>query len=239
MKKIKYSGLKIFNNIDNIYSLPRGVEISAPLHVRIKPTNVCVHNCWYCAYRVDNLQLGKDMSVRDKIPEWKMMEIIEDLVEMKVGAVTFSGGGDPFYYKYLLNTVKRLSETNISFSSLTNGARLNGELAEVFSTYGTWLRVSIDGWDDPSYSKYRGIKEGEYSKVINNLANFKKLNGKCLLGVHLIVDRDNHKHVYDHVSRLHDLGIDNVKISGCIIDNSVEKNNSYHSIIFNNGMSIQ
>ena len=35
-----------------------------------------------------------------------MMEIIDDLVDMGVKAVTFSGGGDPFYYLFLLDTVK-------------------------------------------------------------------------------------------------------------------------------------
>ena len=98
-----YSKFKIFHFKEKIDSLPKNLqEITPPVYVRIKPTNACGHNCWYCAYKADNLQLGKDMSVRDKIPKDKMMEIIDDLEEMKVKAVTFSGGGDPFYYPYFL-----------------------------------------------------------------------------------------------------------------------------------------
>lgn len=46
------------------------------------------------------------MVERDQIPREKMLEIVSDLEEMSVGDVTFSGGGDPFYYKPLLETVK-------------------------------------------------------------------------------------------------------------------------------------
>jgi len=116
-----YTKTKIFHFKEKVDSLPKAIEsIKAPLHIRIKPTNVCAHNCWYCAYRADNIQLGKDMVARDFIPKDKMMEIIDDLIEMDVKAVTFSGGGDPFYYPFLLDTVKKLSGTQVKFASLTN-----------------------------------------------------------------------------------------------------------------------
>jgi len=72
---------------------------------------------------------------------------------------------------------------------LTNGSRLNGRLAEIFAHYGTWLRVSMDGWDDRSYASYRNIKEGEFTKIMHNMIDFKKLNGKCYLGVVIVVDK--------------------------------------------------
>ena len=42
------------------------------------------------------MQLGEDMDQKDLIPEDKMMEIVEDLVNMGVKTVTFSGGGELF-----------------------------------------------------------------------------------------------------------------------------------------------
>ncbi len=230
---MKYTPFKIFHYQQKLDSLPRSVEqIEPPVHVRIKPTNVCAHDCWYCAYRVDNLQLGEDMVVRDKIPEEKMMEIVEDLSEMGVKAVTFSGGGDPFYYKPLLNTIKRLADASIHFASLTNGVRLKGELSEFFAHHGSWLRISIDGWDDPSYAKYRGVKEGEYSKLIENLRNFKGHGGDCFLGISMIVDKDNAAHVYDAAMRLYDAGVDSIKVSPCIVSNDGRENNRYHQPFF-------
>ena len=228
-----YTPYKIFRFPEKIRSLPRESSvITAPLHVRIKPTNLCGHHCWYCAYKADDLQLGSQMVERDQIPREKMLEIISDLEEMGVGAVTFSGGGDPFYYKPLLEAVKRLADGPIRFASLTNGARLYGELAEIFAHHGSWLRVSLDGWDDASYAKYRGIRAGEYTKLMENLAAFKRLGGDCYLGISLIVDRDNAEHVEDSVRRLRDLGVDSVKVSPCITSNDGKESSQYHQPIF-------
>lgn len=228
-----YTKTKIFHFKDKVDSLPTTTaEIAAPIHVRIKPTNICAHNCWYCAYRADNIQLGEDMVARDFIPKEKMMEIIDDLVDTGVEAVTFSGGGDPFYYPFLLDTVKRLSQTHIKFASLTNGAKLQGEIASIFAHNGTWLRISVDGWDDESYSQYRGVHRGEFTKVMKNLEDFKKMNGKCLLGIYIIVDTKNASHIYDLVKRFKDIGVDSVKIAPCIVSNSGKENNEYHAPIF-------
>ncbi len=228
-----YTKMKLFHFKDKVDSLPENVPvILPPVHIRIKPTNVCNHNCHYCAYRADNLQLGKDMNTRDQIPANKMREIVDDLVSMDVKAVTFSGGGEPFCYPHLLETVKRLSETPVQFASLTNGSRLDGELAEIFAFKGRWLRVSIDGWDDTSYAAYRSVSEGEFSKVMDNMARFKKLGGGCYLGVSFVIDRKNAPHAYEFVSRLKDIGVDSVKVSPCIMSNDGKENNDYHRQIF-------
>ncbi|SLM30980.1 Radical SAM domain protein [Desulfamplus magnetovallimortis] len=228
-----YTKYKIFHYTDKINSLPEtSNEILAPIHVRIKPTNICNHRCRYCAYRKDNLQLGQDMAIRDTIPCAKMLEIVDDLSEMGVKAITFSGGGDPLCYPDIIPTLKRLMETSIQFATLTNGARLQGEIAELFAHYGTWIRISMDGWDDASYKYYRRAGANEYSKIINNMREFKKLDGKCYLGVSLIIDNYNHDKIFDSIQRLSDIGVDSVKISPCIISNKGKENNEYHKPLF-------
>ncbi|WP_035587180.1 radical SAM/SPASM domain-containing protein [Hippea jasoniae] len=229
----KYSKYKIFYYKEKLASLPKSTkEILPPIHIRIKPTNRCNHNCWYCAYRADNLQLGKDMNIRDSIPKDKMFEIIEDCKDMGVKAITFSGGGEPFVYEYFLETVKKIIESKIAFASLTNGSKLKGEIAELFAHHATWLRISIDGWDDESYSKYRNVKIGEFTKILKNIENFKKIGGKCILGISYIVDKNNYKYIYDFAKLMKNLGVDSFKIAPCIVDNSGRKNNEYHSSFF-------
>lgn len=224
-----YSKMKVFHYKDKLDSLPAdNPTILPPVHVRIKPTNVCNHNCRYCAYRVEKLQLGKDMDRHSSIPKDKMMEIINDLDIMGVKAVTFSGGGEPFCYPHLLDTAKRLAETPIKFASLTNGSRLQGEIAEIFAHYATWVRVSMDGWNDESYAGYRGVSNSEFSKVLGNMTAFKKLGGQCYLGVSLIVDQKNSGHVHELTAKLRDIGVNSVKISPCIVSNNGRENNEYH-----------
>ena len=228
-----YTKYKIFHYQEKLDSLPAQVPgIKAPLHIRIKPTNTCCHNCSYCAYRTDNLQLGKDMNVRDTIPEAKMMEIIDDLTAMKVQAVTFSGGGEPFCYPHLLPVAKKLAGSGIRFAALTNGSRMHGEVAEVFARHATWVRVSIDGWDDRSYAEFRGVKEGEFTRVINNIKAFAAMKGKCFFGVSIIVGQKNAAHVRDLMMILADAGVQSIKIAPCVVSNSGAENNTYHEPIF-------
>ena len=228
-----YTRMKIFHFKEKLYSLPASSElVLPPLNVRIKPTNACNHNCWYCAYRSENLQLGQDMNLNDSIPLRKMLEIIDDLVEMGVKAVTFSGGGDPFCYQHLLATVVKLSVSPIKFAALTNGSRLTGEVAELFAHHATWLRISMDGWDDASYQKYRNCPDGEFTKIIQNMKQFKTLGGSCYLGVCIVVDKYNYTHVYDLIKVLKSTGIDSVKVSPCIISNDCNDNYNYHVPLF-------
>lgn len=228
-----YTQLKVLHFKEKIESLPRdNPEILPPVHVRVKPTNVCNHSCRYCAYRAKDLQLGKDMDVKDALPREKMLEIVDDFISMGVKAVTFSGGGEPFCYPHLTEAAQRLAHAGIAIASLTNGGRLAGEAAEVFARNGVWVRVSMDGWDNESYARYRGVSEREFGRVLKNMADFKDLGGPCRLGVSYIVDRDNAGHVHEMVGRLRDVGVDSVKLAPCIIANSGAENNAYHQPVY-------
>ncbi|MEW6104605.1 MAG: radical SAM protein, partial [bacterium] len=228
-----YTKMKIFHFKEKIDSLPSFVDkIMPPIHIRIKPTNVCNHNCYYCAYRVENLQLGKDMNKRDYIPYEKMEKIIDDIVDMEVKAITFSGGGEPFCYPYLLESIKKLSQSPVKFAALTNGSKIKGELAEIFAHYGTWIRVSMDGWDNKSYAYYRKVGKDEFTKVMNNMKDFKKLEGRCFLGVSIMVDKINKSHIYEFIKKLKDIGVDSIKVSPCIVSNDRVENNIYHQPFF-------
>ena len=229
-----YSPLKVFHFHEKLVTLsPETSEIHAPIHVRIKPTNICNHHCNYCPYQSNKeLQLGADMVKKDQIPHDKMMEIVEDCIEMKVAAVTFSGGGEPFCYPHLAKSAQKLAETGIRIASLTNGGRLTGEAAEVFAQLGTWIRVSMDGWDGPSYVKFRKVNEREFQKILNNMKAFKKLGGACRLGVSYIISKDNAPHLYTMIKRIKEIGVDSIKLSPCIVSNEGKISKEYHAPIF-------
>jgi len=232
-----YSNLKFLRYTDHIQAI-KTRQLVAPVHVRIKPINHCNHNCWYCAYRADQLQLGEGMDVKDRIPDHKMFEIVEDLVEIGVEAVTFSGGGEPLIYKTLPEVVERLAKGGIRVAALTNGANLKGRVADVFAEHGTWVRVSIDAWDDDSYAKSRGIKSGEFSRVIENMRAFSARGSNCVLGVSFIVTKENVEHLYDVCAQLKEVGVNHVKISAAVISNDVKENNRYHRAIMDRAVEL-
>ncbi|MBM3547264.1 MAG: radical SAM protein [Alphaproteobacteria bacterium] len=228
MPAIVYSALKPIRYPGHLRAIGVG-EVPPPVHVRIKPTNVCNHSCWFCAYRSDSVSLGGGMNERDRIPREKMREVVEDLTELGVEAVTFSGGGEPLIYPFVVETVERLGEGGIRIGALSSGSMLKGKVADAFARHATWLRVSIDGWDGPSYAKSRSVDVGEFDKVIGNLAVFSDRNSRCSLGASIIVDQANASHLLELCTILKHAGVSHVKIAPCIIRDSGADNNAYHN----------
>jgi MoaA/NifB/PqqE/SkfB family radical SAM enzyme len=225
-----YSNLKFLRYADHIKALHEQ-RVVAPVHIRIKPINRCNHNCWYCAYRVSNLKLGEDIDYKDDIPEAKMFEIVDDVIAMGVKAVSFSGGGEPLLYKPLPEVVRRLAAGGVRVATLTNGSNLKGNVADAFAEHGTWVRVSTDAWDDHSFAESRGIREGEFSRLLHNLSEFSGRSSKCVLGVSFIVNETNCNHLYDACVLFKNAGVNHVKFSGVVISNFGAENNAYHARI--------
>ena len=222
-----YTKLKFFRFREQLEALENG-HVAPPVHVRIKPMNPCNHDCWYCAYHDENLQLGNLMNYKDKMPREKLMEIIDDIAEMGGRAVTFSGGGEPLIYPHIAEAVNKLGHHGIKVATLTNGSHLHGEIAEAFAKHGTWIRISIDGWNAESYSKIRNVKIMEFDKVLNNIKGFANLNSACVLGINYIVDNQNYSHVLEFSRVMKDIGVNHLKIMGVIISNNGRESNAYH-----------
>jgi len=222
-----YSKLKILKHPRKLESFEDG-RITEPIHIRIKPTNICNHNCAYCSYQNSYGQLGKDMEVQDQIPLEKLKEIVDDCAEMGVKAITFSGGGEPLLYKGLMSILERCRDHGISTAILTNGIMLKKAMLMVAMDSCTWIRISMDGWDRKSYAEYRGCKPEHYDQLMENIKNACAMQSECVLGVNIIVDDKNAGHVYDMVKKVHDLGVKSIKISPCIISNDSKVNNNMH-----------
>lgn len=173
------------------------------------------------------------MVVRDRIPREKMQEICEDLIAMDVKAVTFSGGGEPLIYPYIAETITVLAQGGIRIGMLSNGSQLRGKAADAMAEYGTWLRISIDGWDGPSYARYRSVDESEFSKVVGNLHKFADRKSSCVLGSSVIIDQDNAAHLLKLCTTLKNAGVSHVKLSPCILKNDGAENNRYHDVFSN------
>ena len=225
-----YSVLKFLRFTDHLQAIREG-RVVAPVHIRVKPTNHCNHHCWYCCYRSNDLSLGEQMQEQDSIPAEKMMELAHEFVEMGVKAVTFSGGGEPLLYKPLPEVIDILANGEIRIAALTNGSNLKGRVADVFAQHGTWVRVSMDAWDDASYVKSRGAKPHDFTNLIANIRAFTARDTKCVLGVSFIVGHDNHQHIAELCTLLKACRVNHVKISGAVVSNDAAGNNSYHASI--------
>lgn len=223
-----YSDLKILCHPDKLDAI-LNERRTAPLYVRIKPTNICNQNCWYCVYANDKVVENRSVDRRESIPWEKMQEIIVNLSEMGTKAVTFSGGGEPLCYHHIYETLELVQQKNIDYAMISNGQALN-EVARKALKDAKWLRISLDSVNQEMYQKIRGVDT--YSTVMENIEKFaQEKSAECVLGVNFVVTKDNYSDIYEMCRMLSNLGVDNVKFSPLMVKGAIPE---YHMKIREN-----
>ena len=220
MKKV-YISVNIFHHKESLDLIEQGC-IGNPFYIRIKPTNCCNHHCAYCTYGSGNTdqrtEIRNDINYTDIIPREKMMEIIEDMGNMSVKAITFSGGGEPLTYSYIDEAVKKIKEKNIELSLITNGQLLKGKIATDFYD-ARWVRISFDSPNAEEYARIRGISVKAFERVIENIENFAKYKDKnCVFGINFVISKANYNRIYEAAKLMKELGVDNIKFAA-VVDN--------------------
>ncbi len=206
-----YSQLKIFHHKELLGRLEAG-ERCNPLYIRIKPTNVCNHNCYYCHYKNPYLTLD-EYRPSDMIPREKMLEIVADMQKMGVKAVTFSGGGEPLVYPYITETMEKVLDAGIDLSIITNGSMLKGRNAELLAR-AKWVRISIDSIDAANYAEIRGIGENALPDLLKNIDKFAKIKNKnCELGINFVIGKENYTEIEQVAVTMKGLGVNHVKFA--------------------------
>lgn len=220
-----YSQLKVFRHKDLLGRL-ENAERCNPLYIRIKPTNVCNHNCYYCHYKNPYLALD-EYNMNDMIPREKMLEIVKDMAKMGVRAVTFSGGGEPLVYPYIEETMEEILNAGIDLSIITNGSMLKGRRAELLAK-AKWVRISIDSINAAKYAEIRGIGEEALPCLLNNIEAFARIKDKsCELGINFVIGKENYTEVTQVAETMKNLGVNHVKFAP-LFSNDTEE---YHKDI--------
>jgi len=208
----RYSALKIFHHPAKLEALSMG-EVTAPIYVRIKPTNECSHNCFYCVYDPEFSDIHPTSDRAAALPQHKMSEVLDDLADMGVKAVTYSGGGEPLSYPHIAEAFRKTLDSGIGLSLITNGQGLCGESAELLRN-ADWVRVSLDYCGAEMFGQTRRRPENEFSVVKDNIASFAKERGPdCDLGVNCVVNHLNHGHLVRIAEFCKGLGVDSLRFA--------------------------
>lgn len=209
-KATPYSNLKIFAHAHALNDIGEGKRI-APIYIRIKPTNHCNHRCNYCSYADSELGLRDSVNKEDHIPWEIMQQIISDMDEMGVKAVTFSGGGEPLVYPYIVQTMEQILEAGIDLSIITNGQLLKDRRAEILAN-AKWVRVSFDSANAQTYSRVRQIPNNAFDEVCTNIKKFSEMKrSDCELGINFVVNHENADQVYEMAQMVKTLGVNHIK----------------------------
>lgn len=224
-----YSELKIFYHHELLQKLMKG-ERCNPVYIRMKPTNKCNHNCNYCHYRHSYVDLD-EYNPNDEIPHDRMMEIISDMADMGVKAITFTGGGEPLLYTYIEEAMEKILEAGIDLSAITNGSMLTGRKAELLAK-AKWVRISVESLNDERYCEIRGIKRHSFDALCENIERFSKMkDDKCVFGINVVVGKDNYHEVREMAELMKKLGVNNVKYSPLITTTTKEDHKDFKDYV--------
>lgn len=229
IKATPYSNLKIFAHADKL----RDIKVdkrSAPIYIRIKPTNYCNHKCYYCSYADKELGLRNYIDKQDQIPQEKMQNIVSDIHDIGVKAVTFSGGGEPLIYPYIIETMQNVLDFGIDLSIITNGQLLDNERAKILAK-AKWVRISFDSAKADTYSKIRNIDKGSFDKVCKNIENFSNIKSQdCELGINFVINHENYDQVYAVSELVKKLGVNHIKFTARITKDLYEYHQKFKDI---------
>jgi MoaA/NifB/PqqE/SkfB family radical SAM enzyme len=221
----KYSNYKLLGHSDKLDAL-KSKKTSAPIYVRLKPVNFCNHDCFFCVYAktarkspsgnvIDHIDSGmhSDIDLTDAIPGSKLLEICQDLVEMGVKAVTFSGGGEPLLHPQINDAMEILLNGGIAISAITNG-QLLAKSSSQHLLRSSWVRVSIDYSSPDEMASSRNVPPAYFYEVLDSIEYFSSnKSNETDLFVNYIVHKSNSSNLLEISRQLKDRGVENIRFS--------------------------
>ncbi len=182
-----------------------------PLLVEIDLTNLCASACPWCAGYLDRKWSSATLFAEAaSYPQSKytspypgnspverlsaslsgVMKLLDELKEIGVQAVTWTGGGDPTQHKGLTQIVEYTAGLGFKQALITHG------IIDVSSIihHLEWVRFSVDGATEEGYGAQHGKPE-HFTRVLNNITkSAQRKADECLrvtVGVGFLTHKDS------------------------------------------------
>ncbi len=179
---------KIIHHTDELNNWKEG-KLVHPITVEVHPSNKCNNACHYCSmHKVKN---GQEMSGRE------LGEVVDFCNTLDVKGLIFTGGGEPLMNENTIDAIAEASKNKIDVGLITNGVLLHPPLNAFLSSLCSWIRISLDAHTPELYKKIRGTDDFyKVTKNIIELLDMKKRRGdKCTIGLQMVVDENNYRHI--------------------------------------------
>jgi radical SAM protein with 4Fe4S-binding SPASM domain len=141
-----------------------------------------------------------------------MVTLVEELCKLGIKSIVFAGIGEPFLHEDTIDAIKKAKNSGIDVAASTNGALLDNEKIEIIAKNLTWIRFSFNGGNEDNYAKVHRTNKKDYSIVIENIKELKKvkdkLNSNITIGVQFILLPQNKDFVISTGKMFKEIGID-------------------------------
>jgi MoaA/NifB/PqqE/SkfB family radical SAM enzyme len=217
-----FSSLKAAWHIERIADLRAGRDV-APTHVQLIISDLCNQDCHFCAYRMEGgfstANFADEQGNKNPkrfIPTAKALEILDDCAAAGVGAIEFTGGGEPTVHPEWERIIGHAQALGMQTGLVTNGVRLKDQpvLAKL-----TWLRISLDAGTPETYQRIR--RSHAWPQVMRALEAAGKLQGP-LVGVGFVVTRENADELAQCAALVKAAGIPYLRVSAMFSEQGAE-----------------
>ncbi len=184
-------------------------------------TENCNCNCQYCF--IEKNKIHGDIKISDTVVQ-KVIDIIEN---NNIEKLVISGG-EPLLVENLTNIVKEISSANggaLKISICTNGLLdfVDFEKLSQIPQFQKFV-VSLDGYDQSTYGKFKKLAKGGKSADIKKVNSFiaRAREQKIRVAANVILSYDLKKGLDQYIQQLRELNVNELSISTLITNN--EKN---------------
>ena len=181
------------------YGITKPQRLSAPFMIVWNFTKQCNLKCKHCYANATPYPAPDELSLEEK------MEVLRQLDEAGVAAISFSGG-EPLINKDFWPVAKRASELGFYVSVATNGTLITEDVAKRLKEIGVrYVEISIDGPTPEIHDEFRGVK-GAFERSINGIKNAKKAGME--VGIATVPTHHNLDSIPEMIKLGRELGVD-------------------------------
>jgi MoaA/NifB/PqqE/SkfB family radical SAM enzyme len=183
-------------------------ERKTPIHIQMDLTGACNHRCPFCFWKAGDRNPGFEQTYIKNISMIKTEVALRALDEFRdagIKAITLVGGGEPLIHKDIDLILERIIGNGMEYGVITNLSRLpRMDLLE----RATWIRVSADAADEPSYKAMHNPVHETFADLCRNI---EAIAGKTDVGVSFLLDLPNWHLAFEAAKLFKGMGVNYIQ----------------------------
>jgi len=204
MDKYRIDSHKLMYHPERISDWLKG-KLIYPIYMEVSPAGACNQRCIYCALDF--------MEYQPRFLDTAVLKRrLKEMGALGVKSIMYAGEGEPFLHKDIADIIAATKKSGIDAAVTSNAVLFDKVLADNTLPYLSWLKVSINAAKKETYRKIHRSKEGDFDKVIKNMAYAAKARTKnkysCVLGMQIVLLPDNYKEVVLLAKKAEEIGMD-------------------------------
>lgn len=214
---------KLYQHLPVLHAIKLG-ERPPPINVEIDLSNRCSLGCEWCHFAYTHTRgplAGKQAGPANAISGGDLMDlalaesILDQLSEVGVKSITWTGGGEPTLHPQFNAIAGYANYKRLEQGLYTHGGHINPERARILKKQFTWVFISLDECTPEAYKKSKGVDR--FDRALEGISNLVNAEGMATIGVGFLLHKENWRDTHHMVKLARSLGVDYVQFRPTIL----------------------